>query len=86
MNDLPNITTHKSKARNKWIFETKELTALNDREKDGQSGLSDRCHLKHMCRPTVGMNESLTDIFQFTNSEVQGVIQICKEEVSAPNA
>jgi hypothetical protein len=32
------------------------------------------------------MNESLTDIFQFTNSEVQGVIQICKEEVSAPNA
>ena len=57
--DLPDICTGKCQKGKKWIFETKELSALNDR-----------------------VNESLTDIFQFTNAEVQGIYRVCREEVS----
>eukprot|EP01047_Picozoa_sp_COSAG01_P039109 COSAG01_NODE_3213_length_6410_cov_2.970211_5_plen_156_part_00 len=56
---MPDIATQKSAIGKRWIFLTKELSALNDR-----------------------MNESLTDIFQFTNAEVQGIIDVCKQEVS----
>ena len=44
--ELPDICTEKSLIKKKWMFKTKELSALNDR-----------------------INESLTDIYQFTNAE-----------------
>jgi DNA mismatch repair protein MSH4 len=57
--ELPDISTEKSLIKKKWMFKTKELSALNDR-----------------------INESLTDIYQFTNAEVQGIFRVCREEVS----
>ena len=58
--ELPDISTHKTLLKNKkWMFYTKELSALTDR-----------------------VNESLTDIYQFTNAEVQGIFRVCREEVS----